>query len=107
MTLVPAVLVLLVGSELIRNSVDRWFNAPMDDVLSSANSIAGDYYQERQTLVAARAARVSRGADWPWIARTRVGRRRAGRPRRRTAAQERVALVEVYRVSARRAGARG
>ena len=31
MTLVPAVLVLLVGSELIRNSVDRWFNAPMDE----------------------------------------------------------------------------
>jgi nitrogen fixation/metabolism regulation signal transduction histidine kinase len=37
MTLIPAVLVLLVGSELIRNSVDRWFNAPMDEVLSSAN----------------------------------------------------------------------
>ena len=33
MTLVPAVLVLLVGSELIRNSVDRWFNAPMDEML--------------------------------------------------------------------------
>src|SRR5215210_5219463 len=39
MTLIPAVLVLLVGSELIRNSVDRWFNAPMDEVLSSANTI--------------------------------------------------------------------
>ena len=36
MTLIPAVLVLIVGSELIRNSVDRWFNAPMDEVLSSA-----------------------------------------------------------------------
>ena len=43
MTLIPSILVLLVGSELIRNSVDRWFNAPMDDVLSSANAIAGDY----------------------------------------------------------------
>ena len=39
MTLIPAVLVLLVGSGLIRNSVDQWFNAPMDDVLSSANAI--------------------------------------------------------------------
>ena len=36
MTLIPAVLVLIVGSELIRNNVDRWFNAPMDEVLSSA-----------------------------------------------------------------------
>src|SRR5687767_8043892 len=43
MTLIPAVLVLLVGSELIRNSVDRWFNAPMDEMLTSANAIAGDY----------------------------------------------------------------
>jgi len=31
---VPAVLVLIVGSELIRTSVERWFNAPMDEVLS-------------------------------------------------------------------------
>ncbi|HEY5616878.1 MAG TPA: ATP-binding protein [Vicinamibacterales bacterium] len=60
MTLIPAVLVLLVGSELIRNSVDRWFNAPMDDVLSSANAIAGDYYQERRRLVAAEAQRLAR-----------------------------------------------
>ena len=45
MTLVPAVLVLIVGSELIRTSIDRWFNAPMDEILSSANQIASDYYQ--------------------------------------------------------------
>jgi len=43
MTLIPAVLVLGVGSELIRTSVDRWFNEPMDEILSSANQIAGDY----------------------------------------------------------------
>ena len=40
MTLVPAVLVLIVGSELIRTNIDRWFNAPMADILSSANQIA-------------------------------------------------------------------
>src|SRR6059058_871580 len=51
MTFVPAVLVLLVGSELIRTSADRWFNAPMDEILSSANAIASDYYHERQLLV--------------------------------------------------------
>src|SRR5438270_4028100 len=60
MTIVPAVLVLLVGSEVIRNSVDRWFNAPMNDVLSSANAIAGDYYQEQQRLVATEAQRMAR-----------------------------------------------
>ena len=47
MTPVPAtVLVLIVGSELIHASVDRWFNAPMDEILASANQLAGDYYQE-------------------------------------------------------------
>src|SRR5712691_6998085 len=60
MTIVPAVLVLLVGSEVIRNSVDRWFNAPMHDVLSSANAIAGDYYQEQQRLVSREAQRMAR-----------------------------------------------
>jgi two-component system, NtrC family, nitrogen regulation sensor histidine kinase NtrY len=60
MTLVPALLVLVVGSELIRESVDQWFNAPMDEVLSSANKIAGDYYQERQALVSDHASRLAR-----------------------------------------------
>ncbi len=60
MTLVPAVLVLAVGSELIRTSVGRWFNVPMDEILSSANAVAADYYQERQLLVADHADRVAR-----------------------------------------------
>ena len=83
MTLIPAVLVLLVGSELIRNSVDRWFNAPMDDVLSSANAIAGDYYQERQRLVSAEAERLARALgelDLSSATRDRgAGHRRTGR----------------------------
>src|SRR6478672_12380758 len=60
MTLVPAVLVLAVGSELINRSVEQWFNAPMDEILSSANQIAGDYYQERRLLVADQATRIAR-----------------------------------------------
>src|SRR5213594_4272243 len=60
MTFVPAVLVLLVGSELIRTSMDRWFNTPMDEILSSANKIAGDYYHERQMLVHNHALRIAR-----------------------------------------------
>ena len=59
MTLVPAVLVLLVGSELIRNSVDRWFNAPVDEVLTAADLIASDYYRERQARVTAEAQRLA------------------------------------------------
>src|SRR5919204_4499382 len=60
MTLVPSVLVLLVGSELIRTSTERWFNAPMDEILSSANKIASDYYHERQMLVSDHANRLAR-----------------------------------------------
>ena len=60
MTLVPAMLVLAVGSELIRTSVGRWFNQPMDEILTTANRIAGDYYQERQRQVTERAERVAR-----------------------------------------------
>src|SRR5688572_20796898 len=59
MTLIPAVLVLLVGSELIRNSVDRWFNAPVDEVLTAADLIASDYYRERQARVTAEAQRLA------------------------------------------------
>src|SRR3954467_5238158 len=48
MTLVPTTIVLIVGSELILNNIDRWFNAPMDELLSGANDIARDYYRDRQ-----------------------------------------------------------
>jgi two-component system nitrogen regulation sensor histidine kinase NtrY len=96
MTLVPAMLVLGVGSELIRTSVDRWFNVPMDEILSSANQIAGNYYEERQLLVADHAARIARvleGADLdgPDIdaLRQQVAPEVTGR---------RVQLVRVYRV---------
>jgi len=60
MTLVPTVLVLIVGSELIRGNIDRWFNAPMADVLSSANQIASDYYREQQLMASDHANRFAR-----------------------------------------------
>src|SRR6202521_2859497 len=60
MTLVPAVLVLMVGSELIRTNIDRWFTAPMAEILSSANQIASDHYHERLMRVADHASRVAR-----------------------------------------------
>ncbi len=98
MTLVPAVLVLLVGSELIRNSVDRWFNAPMDDVLSSASNIAGDYYQERQRVVAAEGRRLARALATLDLSADLQG---VGAAIDAAVSQERVTLVEVYRVTAR------
>ena len=97
MTLVPTVLVLIVGSELISTSVDRWFNAPMDEILSSANQIAGDYYHERQMLVADHASRIARALAAVDLTRTDV------RPIRDLLAPEvalqRVQHVEVYRVA--------
>jgi len=60
MTLVPAVLVLIVGSELIRTNIDRWFNAPMAEILSSANQIAADYYHEQQMVASDHANRLAR-----------------------------------------------
>ena len=96
MTLVPAVLVLIVGSEFIRNSVDSWFNAPMDEVLSSANRIASDYYQERQLAVTDRANRIAK-------AMTSVDLTNADAVGNLVAAEvtaQRVQMVEVYRVSA-------
>ena len=101
MTIIPAVLVLIVGGELIRNSVDRWFNAPMDEVLSSANGIAGDYYQERQRQVATHAKRLTR-------ALTGVDLSGAGPATdvvTPDVTEERVALVEVYRVVPSTSGA--
>src|SRR5215467_8389221 len=91
MTIVPAVLVLLVGSEVIRNSVDRWFNAPMNDVLSSANAIAGDYYQEQQRQVSTQAQRMARALSAADLTGTGDGARSAIADDVR---QERVGLAE-------------
>jgi two-component system nitrogen regulation sensor histidine kinase NtrY len=60
MTLVPTGLVLIVGSELIRTNIDRWFNAPMAEILSSANQIAGDYYHEQEMVASDHANRLAR-----------------------------------------------
>jgi two-component system nitrogen regulation sensor histidine kinase NtrY len=96
MTLVPAFLVLAVGSELIRTSVERWFNAPMDEILSSANQIAGDYYHERQMLVTDHANRIARALSATDLHGTDV------RPIRDLLASEvklgPVRMVEVYRI---------
>src|SRR5882762_5486676 len=96
MTLVPTVLVLIVGSELIRTNIDRWFNAPMADILSSANQIASDYYHEQQMLASDHASRLARTLAGVDLANADV------RPIRDLLAPDvtlrRVQMVEVYRV---------
>src|SRR5882672_5112241 len=96
MTLVPAVLVLIVGSELIRTNIDRWFNAPMAEILSSANQIAGDYYHEQQMLASDHASRLARTLAGVDLTNADV------RPIRDLLAPDvtlqRVQMVEVYRV---------
>ena len=99
MTLIPAVLVLIAGSGVIRTKIDRWFNAPMDDVLSSANAIAGDYYQERQRP-AAQADRLARALAISHASTCARCPRFVGLD----VLQQRVSLVEVFRAEA--AGAR-
>ena len=96
MTLVPTVLVLIVGSELIRTNIDRWFNAPMADILSSANQIASDYYHEQQMLASDHANRFARTLAGVDLTNPDV------RPIRDLLApdvtRQRVQMVEVYRV---------
>src|SRR5437763_7701280 len=96
MTLVPTVLVLIVGSELIRTNIDRWFNAPMADILSSANQIASDYYHEQQMLASDHASRLARTLAGVDLANPDV------RPIRDLLSPDvtlqRVQMVEVYRL---------
>ena len=59
MTIVPAVLVLLSGSEIISDSTQRWLSAPVDQVLQIANDVAREYVKEHQTSVSDRARRLA------------------------------------------------
>ncbi len=99
MTLIPAVLVLLVGSEVIRSSVERWFNAPMDEILSSANQIASDYYEERQQQVTDHAQRIAAALPAADLAAANLQGIQTAAIAEVTG--RRVGMVEVYRVVAR------
>src|SRR5579871_3474349 len=59
MTIVPAVLVLFSGSQMIRESAANWFSAPVDDVMNAAQAIAHQYTSERQAALTARAERLA------------------------------------------------
>src|SRR5688572_4003057 len=55
LTIVPATLVTVIGSQYLRSSVNRWFSGPVDETLSAAQSIARRYYSDRQESVSLRA----------------------------------------------------
>ncbi len=96
MTVIPAVLVLIVGSRVVLTAVDRWFNTPMEEILSGANNIAADYYEERQRLVADQAARLARA-----LSRVDVGAADVTAVRETVTpevAGKRIGMVQVYRV---------
>jgi two-component system, NtrC family, nitrogen regulation sensor histidine kinase NtrY len=99
LTVVPSVLVLIVGSELIRSSTEKWFSQPIDTVLGAATRIAQDYYRDREASVATHASRIASGIPIAAVEKGDLdGLRRAI-----TAELEkgRVGLVEVYRARAR------
>lgn len=94
MTVIPSVLVMIVGSRVVMTSVDRWFNAPMEDILSGANSIAADFYQERQRLVADEAAQMARALGAIDLGAQVTAVQSALAPR---ITANRVSMVQVYR----------
>jgi len=60
MTIVPSVLVLISGSELINKSVNRWFSVPASDVLEASQRVAAQYFDERKTAVESRSRHLAR-----------------------------------------------
>ncbi|HEX5070817.1 MAG TPA: ATP-binding protein [Vicinamibacterales bacterium] len=60
MSIVPAVLVLFSGSEILRNSAARWFSEPVDTLLKGAKDIASQYYTEQSAVLGLRADRLAR-----------------------------------------------
>jgi two-component system nitrogen regulation sensor histidine kinase NtrY len=96
MTIIPALLVLFVGSNVVVAAVSQWFNEPVDEVLSSASQIAADYYQDRQRRVAEQAARLARSLAPASLNSNDV---RAVREQlTRDVNDRRVEVVQVYRV---------
>ena len=96
MTLIPALLVLIVGSELIRNNIDKFFNTPMANMVSSARVIASDYYRERQKVVSSVAQRLARRLGNVDLSGDAAAARDLVAP---DVTQERIDLVEVYLVT--------
>ncbi len=94
MTLVPALLVLLVGSNVVLRAMGQWFNAPVEEVLSSASQLAANYYEERRQAVVEHAGAPGRGPHdrGPDLDRSPPSPRAAHSGRQRAADRDRSGL---------------
>lgn len=103
MTILPAVLVLIIGSELITGSAKRWFSTPAEELVTAANDIAQIVYTDRATVAEARAQRLAVTLAADAVA--------AGDPAvlqpflTAEVASTSTGMVEVYRVAANAGGA--
>jgi two-component system nitrogen regulation sensor histidine kinase NtrY len=59
MTVVPALLVLVSGSQIITNIASVWFSEPVNEVLGAAQKLSQTYYRERQDAMELRAHRLA------------------------------------------------
>src|SRR3954465_7509921 len=96
LTIVPSVLVLGVGSELIRKTTDRWFSTPVAELLSARDAIAGAFYRDREAAVAGQAARIAAGLPPQALTRGDLDALKAAVAAPVT--EGRVGMVEIYRL---------
>src|SRR6476469_1867988 len=98
LTIVPSVLVLLAGSELIRQTTARWFSQPVTAVLTSANTIASTFYRDREAAVAGQAQRLASAVPAAALVSGNLDELKA--PMSGPLMEGRVGMVEIYRLQA-------
>lgn len=96
LTIVPSLLVLAVGGELIRSVMQLWVSQPVEEVLRSANEIGGTYYREHEVLMQGHAQRIARGIPATAVASGDLEVVRAAIAPEVT--QGGLGLVEIYRL---------
>jgi two-component system nitrogen regulation sensor histidine kinase NtrY len=96
LTIVPSLLVLAVGGELIRSVTQLWFSQPLDEVLRSANEIGGNYYREHEELMANNAQRLAGAIPPAAVSAGNIEAVRAAIAQEVTRGG--LGLVEVYRI---------
>ncbi len=84
MAVAPSMLLLLVGSDLIRQTVDRWFNVDVERLLASSQTLgaaldASAASTSRRRRRACSPARSRRAGLWPTSRAACAGRSRPGR----------------------------
>ena len=67
MSIIPAVLVLITGSQVILNTAARWFSEPVPEIVDAAAAIARTFYQDRQEALLLRSTRLARVVPAPAV----------------------------------------